>query len=235
MRVKIPWSQPRFGRFSLPEWEIDPARTALLVVDMQRGYVDPAAGVGRTLRERFPDISAYYYPRLAQTALPNIRRLREFFRSRGLEVIYTRMGLQLPQGRDLPPWSWRAAQVAQPVSYLYPKESPDYEIVAELAPASRELVLDKNSASPFASTALDQLLHNMGVENLVVTGVLTNVAVEGTARDAGDRGYNPIVAEDACAAYRPEEHADTLANASWWVAKRTEQVIQTLAPLLASA
>ena len=227
MRVKIPWDHPRPGRFSITEWEIDPARTALLVVDMQRAYVDPAIGVGPTLQERFPDIYQRYYPRLAQTVLPNILRLQEFFRDHGLEVIYTRIGLQLPEGRDLPPWSWRAAQVSRHESNLYPKDSLEYEIVPELAPLPHELVLDKNSASPFASTALDQFLRNMGVENLVVTGLLTNVAVESTSRDAGDRGYNPITVEDGCAAYRPQEHEDTLANASWWVVRNTEMAPRT--------
>lgn len=233
MRSKIPWDPPRPGRFSITEWEIDPARTALLVVDMQRGYVDSASGVGPTLQVRFPDIYQYYYSRLAQTVLPNILRLREFFRSHGLEVIYTRMGLQLPDGRDLPPWSWRTAQLARPDKNLYPRDSLEYQSVPGLTPLPHELVLDKNSASPFASTTLDQLLRNMGVENLVITGVLTNVAVEGTSRDAGDRGYNAITVEDACAAYRPQEHDDTLAATSWWVVKNTSQVIQTFSPLLA--
>ena len=234
MRVNIPWEEPRPGRYSLTEWEIDPTRTALLVVDMQRGYVDSDCGVGPDLKARFPDIHQYYYPRLAQTVLPNTLRLREFFRSHGLEVIYTRMGLQLPEGRDLPPWSWRAAQVGNTESSLYPKGSLEYEIVPELAPLPYELVLDKNSASPFASTPLDQILRNMGVENLVITGVLTNVAIESTARDAGDRGYNPIVVEDGCTAYSLQEHEDTLANAHWWVVRSTDQVIQTFNPLLAS-
>ena len=234
MRVKIPWDRERENRFTITEWEIDPARTALLVLDMQRAYADPTMGVGITLR-RFPEVHQHYYSRLTETVLPNILRLRQFFRDHGLKVVYTRMGLQLPGGRDLPRWSWRASQVGRPESNFSPKGSREYELVEELAPLPQELVLDKNSASPFASTALDQLLRNMGVENLVVAGVLTNVAVESTARDAGDRGYNVMGVEDGCAAYRPEEHSDTLAGASWWVVKSTDEVIQTLGPLLTAA
>ena len=158
------------------------------------------------LRQRFPDIYDYYYPRLVQTVLPNILRLREFFQDHGLQVVYTRTGLQLPEGRDLPPWSWRATQLGHPESFFYAKDSPEYDVMPQLAPMPHDLVLDVNSVSPFASTSLDQLLRNMGVENLVVTGVLTNAAVESTATDAGDRGYNAILVEDGCAAYRLEEH-----------------------------
>ncbi len=233
MRTKIPWDRARPGRFSITEWEIDPARTALLVLDMQRGYADPTMGVAQTLR-RAQEVHQYYYSRLSTTVLPNILRLRDFFRAQRLEVIYTRMGSQLSSSRDLPPWSWRASQSGRPESNFFARGTPEYEIVPELAPPPHELVLDKNSASPFASTALDQLLRNMGVENLVVTGVLTNVAVESAARDAGDRGYNVMAAEDGCAAYRKEEHEDTMASATWWVVKTTEELLQTLGPLLAS-
>ncbi len=231
MGAKIPWEPPRPGRHTLTEWEIEPLRTALLVLDMQRGYVDPAVGMGPALL-RFPQVHGYYYARLSGTVLPNILRLRDFFRGHGLRVVYTRMGLQLPGGRDLPPWSWRVSQVGRPEGNLFPKGSPEYEIIPELAPPPEELVLDKNSASPFSSSPLDQNLRNMGVENLVITGLLTNVAVEGAARDAGDRGFNAMTAEDACAAYGPEEHADALTGASGWVVKTTAEVIDVLGAVL---
>ena len=235
MRAKIPWDRPSADRFTITDWEIDPARTALIIVDAQQCYVDPGKGVGPLLQQEYPDIYGYYYPRLAETVIPNILRLQDFFRGNDLAVIYTRMGFQLPGARDLPPWNWRATQLRGHDGNFFPRGSQEYELVAELKPLPHELVLDKNSMGPFASTALDQLLRNMGIENLVVTGVLTNVAVESTARDAGDRGYNPITVEDAIAAYRPAEHEDTLANASWWVVKSTDEVVQTLGPLLTSA
>ena len=75
-----------------------------------------------------------------------------------------------------------------------------------MQPLLEELVLDKNSLNPFNSTGLGQFLKSMGLENLVITGVLTNAAVESTARTGGDRGYNVMVAEDACAAYNQAEH-----------------------------
>jgi nicotinamidase-related amidase len=96
-------------------------------------------------------------------------------------------------------------------------------------------VLDTTTLSPFNSTALDQYLRNMGVENLVVAGVLTDAAVETTARDAGDRGFNVIAVEDACAALEAEHHDTTFATASWYVGKTTNEVIDQLGPLLQPA
>ena len=231
IRASIPWEQPRPGRFTIDQWEIDLSHTALLVVDMQQGYVDPSLGVGPDLKERFPEVYRYYYSRLGETAMPAVTRLLSFFRGRNLEVIYTRVGLQLPQGRDVAPWSWRSAQGRSSSKNLFQGDSPEYQIMPEIAPLSHELVLDKNSVSPFVSTALDQLLRNMGIQNLVITGLLSNVAVESTARSAGDRGYNPIVVSDACAAYSQEEHEDTLATASWWTAKDVDEVVQIFSAL----
>lgn len=232
MRGKIPWDRPRPGHYSVREWEIDASRSALLIVDVQRAYTDPSCGMGPILRRHYPAIHRYYYGRLSQDVLPNILLLREFFRSHHLEVIYTRMGLQLPGGQDLPPWSWRRALVNTSQDCLYPQGSPEYELLREIEPLPHELVLDKNTLSPFNSTAIDQLLHNMKVENLVIAGLLTNAAIESTAREAGDRGYNAIAVEDACATYHPAEHEASLRHPSWWVVKTTEEVFRDLGPLL---
>ncbi len=225
-RTRITWEAPRPGRFTIDEWEIELSKTALMVVDMQRGYTDPEMGIGPGLERDFPDIHRYYYSAIGERVLPGIKRLLAFARCRGLEAIYTRMGQQLPEGRDVAPWSWRAAQARSGAGNLFPKDSQEYEIVPDIAPLPHELVLDKNTSSPFPSTAIDQLLRNMGVENLLIAGLLTNVAVESTARSAGDRGYNPIVVSDACAAYSQAEHDDTLATASWWTAKDVDEVIE---------
>lgn len=224
-RTRITWEAPRPGRFTIDDWEIDLPKTALVVVDMQRGYTDPEMGIGPGLERDFPDIHRYYYSAIGERVLPGIKRLLAFARSRGLEVIYTRMGQQLPEGRDVAPWSWKAAQARSGAGNLFPKDSQECQIVPDITPLPHELVLDKNTSSPFPSTAIDQLLRNMGVENLLIAGLLTNVAVESTARSAGDRGYNPIVVSDACAAYSQSEHEDTLATASWWTAKDVDEVL----------
>ncbi|MEE8518154.1 MAG: isochorismatase family cysteine hydrolase [Dehalococcoidia bacterium] len=228
MHITIPWAERRDGRFDIHELDIEPSNTALLIVDVQRGYVEPEAGVGPTLKGH-PDIFNYYYPRLSDVVLPNIVRLIDFFRAHGLEVVFTRQGFMTPDARDLPPWNWRHAQVGTREARIFWVGSPEAELMPELAQAD-DLIVDKSSSGPFATSGLDQYLRNMSIENVVIAGVLTNVAVETAARDAGDRGYNVIAVDDACAAYWPEEHSDTMATASWWVAKSTETVVTELTP-----
>ena len=235
MKALIPWEPEKVGgRFSIREWEIDPERTALLVVDVQRGYVERDMGVGPLIQRSFPDVHEYYYPRLTHTVLPNIAKLQDFFRRKGAQIIYTRMGMQLPDARDLGKWSWRHVQAVREDASTFAKDQPEHDLATELTVTSNDLVIDKNSGSPFASTAIDQILHNMGIENLVIVGIGTNAAVENAARDAGDRGYCPMVVEDASAAYLPTDHEAALATATWWVARTTESIIETFDPLLAN-
>lgn len=237
MRGKIRWDKQRAGVFTLTEWEIDPVHSVLLILDMQRAYVDPAWGTGKILKQRYPDIYNYYYKRLSETVLPNTLELRDFFRQHHLEVFYTCMGLQLLQGEDLAPWNWRSAllryQKEEERSMFY-KDSLEYQIVSELQPLPNELVLDKNSLNPFYSTGLSQILKNMSLENLVISGVLTNAAVESTARTGGDRGYNVIVVEDACAAYYNAEHEAALRSppTTSFIVKTTEEIFSNFSPLL---
>lgn len=234
MREKIPWDIERSGSYTLREWEVDVTRSVLLIIDMQRGYIDPAFGMGGLLQKDYPQIYSYYYDHIAQV-LPNIFMLRDFFHKHGLEVFYTRMGLQLPEGKDLPAWHWKSALLKHQGSkeqFLFHKESREYEVVEKLQPSSSELVLDKNSLNAFNSTPLDQVLRNIGLENIVITGVLTNVAVESTARSAGDRGYNVIVVEDACATYYHADHEHTMHSVNGYVVKKAGEVIKIFAPLL---
>ncbi len=241
MRGKIPWEKAGSKGGALTEWEIDPDRSALVVIDMQRGYVRSDEGVGKTLRRTAPEVYDYYYGRVSRTVLPNALKLREFFRKHRLEVIYTRMGSQLPGGRDYPEWSWRRRSPQPPLisgardnpaGNVFSKGTPEYEIVDELKPFPTELVLDKHSLNPFNSTPWEQLLKNMRVENLVVTGVLTNGAVQSTAWSAADRGYNVILVEDACAAYTPAEHESALGDVNFYVTRTAAAVMRDFEPLL---
>jgi nicotinamidase-related amidase len=232
MRGKIPWQPPRPGRYTIPEWEIDPRATGLLLLDLQVAHLDAERGLGVRLQDD-PALHRYYYGRVRELLLPNVERLQAFFRAHGLPVVYTRLGVQTADGRELAPWSWQAAaQRAGPAPPRYPPGAPERELWPALGRRPDELVVDKVTWSPFNSTALDQHLRNMGVENLVIAGVLTDAAVETTARSAGDRGYNAMVVEDACAALAPEHHETAVATASWYVVKTTAEVIEQLGGLL---
>ena len=238
MRGKIAWQPARPGRFTIAEWEIEGRATALLLLDLQIGHLDPERGVGPALRAGFPGLATYYYERLRACVLPAVLELQAFFRQHELPIIYARSGLALAEGAELAAWSWRRQQLRQSaatIPLLLPPGALERELWPALEPRPDELALDKPTLSPFNGTALDQYLRNMGVQNLAIAGLLTNAAVETTARDAGDRGYNAIVVEDACAALAPEDHAAGTAFASWYVVKTTRELLDQLEPLVDSA
>lgn len=193
-------------------FELDPRKTALVVIDMQYLDAHPDYGLGPYLRRNYPESFSYYFGRVASTVLPNHLKLLEFFRKNGLRVIYLAAGPLLADRSDLTPSRKvrESGKVGGRPSYLSPVGSFEHQVLPEIAPQQGELVLDKNSSSPFSSTAIDQLLRNMGIEYLVVTGVLTFACVLLTAADAADRGYRCVVVEDAVAGLDQAHHEATL-------------------------
>lgn len=238
MRGKIEWERPKGNRYTIPELEIEGRNSAFLILDLQLAYAHPDYGLGRRLRALDPECHKYFYRRLDATVIPNVLKLQSFFRTHGLPVIYTRMGLQLPNGKDLPSWSWRNAQARAMFSTgtrtLYPVDAPEHNLLPEISPRSSELIVDKHSLSPFNSTPLDQWLRNMKVENLVACGIITDAALEHTARNAGDRGYNVMVIEDASAALSQAEHEESFLYGGWFVPKSATQLMTELSPLVQS-
>lgn len=233
----ISWQKPSAGSYAITEWEVEPRATALVLLDLQIGNVDPERGCGPELRSRFPQQASYYYDSLRNRSLAAAGELLAFFRGHGLPVVHAYSGLGLPDARDVAAWSWRAQLTgrAATIPCLLPPGDPDSEACPELEPKQGELTLLKQTLSPFNGTALDQYLRNMGVQNLVLAGVLTNGAVETTARNAGDRGFNAIVAADACAAFSPEDQQAGTLFASWHIVRSASEIIAELGPLLAAA
>lgn len=190
----------------LPRFALDPQRTALLVIDMQYGSVDPEAGVGPYLREHHPAVAEYYYGRVGALVIPNIQRLLRFFRESGRPVIYLTIGFALPDRTDglgllrQIDDDLKAQMAAGP---LVRRGSRANTVIEPLAPREGELVINKTSMGAFNSTALDQILRNQGITTLVVTGVSTECCVATTARDAGDRGFHVLLVEDAGTAVTP--------------------------------
>jgi nicotinamidase-related amidase len=237
MRGRIPWQAGSSRRYAIEEWEIEGRATALVLLDLQIAHLDPDRGAGPSLWARFPAQAGYYYERVSTQVLPAAIQLLAFFRQHRLPIVHCHSGLALPGGRDVAAWSWRAATLKEAwrsIPLLLPPGAADREPHPELEPLPGELTLVKPTLSPFNSTALDQYLRNMGVENLVLAGVLSNGAVETTARAAGDRGYTAIVTEDACAALSPEDHAACVRSASWYVTKSSAAILAELMPLVSA-
>jgi nicotinamidase-related amidase len=196
-----------------PSFEIDWDKAALMIIDYQNYSSNPSCGLEKMIIDQFPEIARYYVPRLSDVTIPNTQHLLEAFRRAGRQVIYLRNGPWLASGRDLIPRRQRREDEARDLfgtRHLWSRGTFEHEIIEALAPLPDELIVDKNSSSPFNSTGIDQILHNMGINRLILAGMATDMCVENTARDASDRGYNVVVVEDAVTTFFPEHHRAAL-------------------------
>jgi nicotinamidase-related amidase len=219
--------------FPWPTFDVNWSRTGLLVIDIQNYLANTRSGLTEMLKDRLPDVGEYYDNRSQVVMIPSTRRLIDSFRLHKLEVVYTRHGALLPDGRDMISRRRRRDLDAEDSTgrpSMWSAGSFEHQIVDELAPLPDELVIDKNSSSPFNGTGIDQLLHNMKLETLVIAGAATDMCVETTARDAADRGYNVIVVEDATATFREEHHIAALSGLArvYTQVWKTDQVLGSL-------
>jgi nicotinamidase-related amidase len=180
-------------------YEFKPAETALLIIDMQRDFLEPA-GFGEMLGN---DVS-----QLRRTIEPN-RILLDAWRKAGLQVIHTREGHR-PDLTDLPPAKkirgGGSTTIGDPgpMGRILVRGEAGHDIIPELYPLPSEPVIDKPGKGAFYATDLHSILQHLGIHKLVVTGVTTEVCVNTTVREANDRGYDCLVPEDCVGSYFPE-------------------------------
>jgi biuret amidohydrolase len=188
------------------KFDLDPASSALLVIDMQYASASRVAGLGALLeRMGRADEGEYRFTRIEQLVVPNIARLLDFFRAHDLTRMFVRLGGQRGDYRDLIP---QLRDIEQQLGNVFGER--EFEILNELHPEPGEPVLTKFSTSAFTSTGIDLVLRNLGARTLIVTGVSTSQCVDLTARDAADRGYSCVVIEDAVAEDSDAFHRSTL-------------------------
>jgi len=181
--------------------ELDWTVTALLIIDMQRDFMEPG-GFGETLGN---DVS-----QLARAVKP-IAAVLAAARQTGMLVVHTREG-HLPDLSDAPPAKVeRGAPSLRigdpgPMGRILIRGEAGHDIIPELYPLASEIVIDKPGKGAFYATELSDMLQKYGIENLLVCGVTTEVCVNTTVREANDRGYRCVVLADGCASYFPEFH-----------------------------
>ena len=189
------------------ELKIEPSRTALVVIDLQRGIVQlPSA------------------PRPAAEVVARATQMANALRSAGGTVVFVRVtpSQDMKDGlkpiTDAPP---RAA-AAPPPEWS--------ELVPELKPEPNDILITKRQWGAFYGTELDLQLRRRGVDTIILCGISTSIGVESTARDAYERGYNQIFAEDAMAAREPVEHAHTtgLILPRMGLVRSTQQILTAL-------
>jgi len=184
---------------------LDPARTALLLIDMQRDFLEPG-GFGAMLGN---DVSRL------RSAIAPCQRLLDVARKAGMLVIHTREGHR-PDLSDAPPAKLTRGPGpmrigdAGPMGRILIRGEPGHAIVPELMPLPDEPVLDKPGKGAFYQTDLSLLLANRGIASLIVAGVTTEVCVHTTVREANDRGFECLVVSDAVASYFPQFHRAAL-------------------------
>jgi biuret amidohydrolase len=185
---------------------IDPDATALVIIDMQRDFLEPG-GFGESLGNDVSLLAAAVSP--CQALLASARRL-------GMLVVHTREGHRSDLS-DAPPAKIERGSPAMrigapgPMGRILIRGEPGHDIIAALAPIAGESVVDKPGKGAFFATHLHALLRYRGIDTLIVCGVTTEVCVHTTVREANDRGYRCIVPGDCCASYFPEFHAVGLA------------------------
>jgi nicotinamidase-related amidase len=187
-------------------YEFDPVSAALVVIDMQRDFIEPG-GFGAALGN---DVTP-----LAEI-VPTVGRLLEFARGLGMLVVHTRES-HLPDLSDCPPSKLARGNPAcrigdvGPMGRILVRGEPGCEIVPALRPLDGEHVIDKPGKGAFYATGLHAMLKSRGITHLLFAGVTTEVCVQSSMREANDRGYECLLVEDATASYFPEFKDATIA------------------------
>ena len=179
---------------------LDPATTALLVIDIQNTYLEPPEDPAELLRwQPFLD-------RMNKVVIPNTARLMDWARAKGIEVMFARIACQKADGRD------RSLSQKKPgFNYLLlPEGRADSQIVPELTPLPDEICVTKMTDSALTGTNLRLMLSNMGIRDVIVAGIFTDQCVSSTVRSLCDESFGVLVVEDCCAAATDALHRHEL-------------------------
>ncbi len=180
-------------------YTFEPKSTALIVIDMQRDFVEPG-GFGEALGN---DV------KLLQAIIPTAKKLLQLCRKAGLTIVHTRESHR-PDLSDCPPAKRDRGSPKQrigdagPMGRILVRGQPGNDIVSALAPEPGEIVIDKPGKGAFYATDLGEILRLRRITHLIFAGVTTEVCVQTTMREANDRGYDCLLIEDATESYFPD-------------------------------
>jgi nicotinamidase-related amidase len=208
------------------ERAMEPKRTALLNIDMQNGEFNKdilaqARTVGTPESKK-----REFYERIAATVLPNQARLQDAARAAGIEVMFTVIESLTLDGRD--------RSLDHKISGLnVAKGSWEAKVIEEVGPRGDEIIIPKTASGIFNATNISYVLRNLGIDYLIMYGVVTDQCVESAIRDAADRGFMVTQIEDCCAAETPENHATSIESMGGHYC-RTRSTDEMIAEILAT-
>lgn len=207
---------PIEGDVKFRQRAVEPDKTALLVIDLQKGEFNPEKCAAEPS-------DAYMWDRISQTVIPNGQRLLAACRAAGVEVVYTTVESLTLDGRD--------RSLDYKISgFFAAKGSREAEVIDELAPLENEIHIPKTSSSVFNSTNIEYVLRNLGIEYILTMGIVTDQCVETAVRDGCNRGFLMTLIDDACAAHTQERHDASLrALKGYCRVRTTDEVLTELA------
>jgi len=182
------------------------ANTALLIIDVQHYCAFPGEGEWEHIdSNHIPPEHTYYFDRIKEHVLPNIRKMQACCRKAGIEVMYTVIESLTADGRE--------RGLDYKISgFLVPKGSPWARVPEAIAPLPDEIILPKGSSSVFVSTNIDYILRALEIDYLVLAGLVTDQCVESAVRDACDHGFLVTLVTDACGTHS-QQRQDASLNA----------------------
>ena len=182
-------------------------RTALLIIDMQRDFCAPGG---------YADTAGLDIANLRKP-IPQIQQLLSAARAHAMLVIHTREGHRSDLLDCTPSKKARSARAAAPIGSAGPmgklliRGEYGHDFINELTPTTGEPIIDKSGYGAFHQTDLEIILRSQNIDQLILTGVTTEVCVQSTLREAVDRGFSCITLSDACGSAYPELHQASLA------------------------
>jgi ureidoacrylate peracid hydrolase len=201
------------------EIPIIPKQSALLFIDVQNYNARPDGGgyKDQGLKPEEAEAKhAYFFRRLKEVAIPKMQRLQQACRAKGIEVMYTVIESLTRDGRD------RSLDY-KITGFNVPKGSWNAQVLDQIKPLDDEIVFPKTSSSVFISTNIHYILGNLGVEFLIISGLLTDQCISSAVRDACDLGYWVTLITDACATYSEDRHKTSISHIKGYCRKRTTE------------